>query len=104
MNTGLILALIGGLVLTGGDILMKEWVETNSSYFFIFGLIIYIIGLVFLSFSFKYKNIAVASMIFVLFNIITLSIVSWFFFKEPLRRVELIGIMLGIFSIIVLES
>jgi NADH:ubiquinone oxidoreductase subunit 3 (subunit A) len=54
-------------------------------------------------FSFKYKNIATASTIFVLFNIITLSIVSWLYFNETLSTFQLVGIMFGICSIICLE-
>jgi len=103
MDTGLILVLIGGLILTGGDILMKKWVGTNNYLFYIFGMLIYVVGLNFLAQSFKYKNIAVASIIFVLFNIITLSIFSWFYFKETLSIISIIGIVLGLISVIVLE-
>jgi len=61
------------------------------------------IGLLFLAQSFKYKNIAVASTIFVIVNVITLSIVSWLYFKETLTPFQIIGIILGLSSIIFLE-
>jgi len=95
-----ILLFIGGSVLTIGDIVMKKWVVNNNPLIFVIGMVVYLIGLVFLAYSFKYKNIAVASTIFVIFNIITLSVVSWFYFKETLSTFQLIGITLGIFSII----
>ena len=95
-----ILLFIGGSVLTIGDIVMKKWIANNNIFLFIIGLIIYLIGLIFLAHSFKYKNIAVASTIFVIFNVITLSIVSWFYFKETLTPFQIIGIILGIISII----
>jgi len=98
-----ILLFVGGLVLTIGDIIMKKWVVTNNIFLFLSGLAIYLFGLIFLAFSFKYKNIAVASTIFVIINITTLSIVSWFYFKESLTAFQLIGIMLGISSILFLE-
>ncbi len=98
-----ILLFVGGSVLTVGDIVMKKWVVNNNIFLFVGGLAIYLVGLVFLAYSFKYKNIATASTIFVIFNIITLSIVSWFYFKETLSAVQLIGIALGIFSILFLE-
>jgi multidrug transporter EmrE-like cation transporter len=101
--TPLLLLFIGGCVLTIGDIVMKKWVVNNSGFLFIIGLAIYLAGLIFLAWSFKYKNIAVASVIFVIFNIITLSIVSWFYFKETLTGLQIAGMLLGISSIIFLE-
>jgi multidrug transporter EmrE-like cation transporter len=99
----LILLFIGGSILTIGDIVMKNWIISNNIKTFIVGLAIYLVGMVFLSYSFKYKNIATASTIFVIFNIVTLSIVSWFYFKETLSPMQLAGIALGIGSIICLE-
>ena len=103
MNIGLILVLTGGAVLTVGDVLMKEWIMKDNKWFFIGGIIIYIAGLIFLSFSYKYKNIAVASMILVIFNIVTLLIVSWFIFGENLTGWQIFGMILGVASIIALE-
>ena len=99
----LILLAVGGLILTVGDLFMKEWVITNKTVIYIGGMIFYIIGLNFLAFSFKYKNIAVASVIFVLINIITLLIFSYFYFHEKLTGLEVFGIVLGIAAIIMLE-
>lgn len=98
-----ILLFVGGSILTVGDIVMKKWVISNSTPIFVSGLTIYLVGLIFLAQSFKYKNIAAASTIFVIFNIITLSIVSWFYFKEALTPFQFVGIALGIASIIFLE-
>lgn len=99
----LILLFIGGSILTIGDIVMKKWVLNSATPIFITGMAIYLVGMIFLAHSFKYKNIAAASTIFVIFNIITLSIVSWFYFKETLTPLQLIGIALGISSIVFLE-
>lgn len=98
-----ILLFIGGSVLTVGDIIMKKWAVNNSVFLFITGLSIYMIGLLFLAQSFKYKNIAVASTIFVIFNVVTLSIVSWLYFKETLSPFQIVGIILGLSSVIFLE-
>jgi multidrug transporter EmrE-like cation transporter len=99
----LILLFVGGSILTIGDIVMKKWILNNSTLIFITGMAIYLVGMIFLVHSFKYKNIAAASTIFVIFNIITLSIVSWLYFKETLTPFQLIGIALGISSIVFLE-
>ncbi|HAT74240.1 MAG TPA: hypothetical protein DCS08_04535 [Candidatus Moranbacteria bacterium] len=99
----LILLFIGGSILTIGDIIMKKLVANNSATLFIIGLAVYLVGLIFLAYSFKYKNIAIASAIFVICNIITLSVVSWFYFKEVLTPLQIISIALGIGSIVFLE-
>jgi multidrug transporter EmrE-like cation transporter len=94
---------IGGITLTVGDLFMKKWTLSNSYFIYIAGMISWIIGLNFLAFSFKYKNIAVASVIFVLFNIITLLFFSYIYFKEKLSVLEIAGMILGVFAIILLE-
>lgn len=103
MDIAIILLLIGGLILTMGDILMKKWVNTNTNVFYVIGLIVYLIGLNFLAQSFKFKNIAVASVIFVIFNVVILSFVSWIYFKEALSPLQIIGIILGIIAVVILE-
>jgi multidrug transporter EmrE-like cation transporter len=99
----LILLAVGGIILTLGDIAMKKWVVTNSWMIYGIGMVAWIIGLNFLALSFRYKNIAVASLIFVLFNIITLLLFSYFYFKEGLSTFEIIGMILGVSAIIFLE-
>lgn len=103
MNFGLILVLMGGLVLTFGDMFMKQWSIDNNWISFSLGMIIWVIGLVFLAFSFKSKNIAVASLIFSLSNVIFLALITWLYYKEPLTTYQIIGIFLGLNAIIFLE-
>jgi len=103
VNIGLILVLIGGLILTIGDIFMKEWTHSNNWTTFFIGLFTWCIGLVFLAFSFKYKNIGIASLIFTLSNVITLTLFSWLYYKEALTLYQIIGMILGVISVIFLE-
>lgn len=98
-----ILLAVGGTILTIGDIVMKKWVNMHGAYWYILGLAVYFVGLNFLAHSFKYENIAVASVVFVIFNVVTLSLVSWLYFKEALTVMQLIGMAIGIVSIVVLE-
>ncbi|MCX6774236.1 MAG: hypothetical protein NTY68_04565 [Candidatus Micrarchaeota archaeon] len=102
-NIGLILIFIGGAVLTVGDVVMKKWVQNDNLYLYVLGLAIYMVGLNFLAYSFKFKNIAVASMIFVIFNVMTLTAVSWLYFKEGLSAMQIGGILLGIAAVAMLE-
>lgn len=98
-----IILFIGGSVLTVGDIVMKKWVVDNNSFLFIIGLAIYLVGLVFLAFSFKYKNIAVASVLLVIFNVLSLLFVSWFYFREKISLLQLAGIALALIAVVILE-
>lgn len=103
MNTGLLLLIIGAFIDTVGDIIMKEWVINKNPWLFALGMFIYLVGLGFLAFSYNYKNIAVASVIFVILNVVALSLVSWFYFKEVLTPIQIVGIIVGIVAIFILE-
>jgi len=56
-----------------------------------------------LAFSFKYKNIGIASLIFSLSNVITLTLFGWIYYKDILTLNQIIGIILGIIAVIFLE-
>jgi multidrug transporter EmrE-like cation transporter len=71
--------------------------------FYIFGIVLYLIGANFLALSYKYKNIAVASVMFIMINVIILLFVSWLYFKEPLTILQTVGIVLGLISVVILE-
>ena len=84
MFWGFLYVILGSISLTVGDVFMRKWVADDSYGNFSIGFMCYLLGMLFLAFSFKYKNIAIASMLLVLFNIITLLIVRWYMFKEPI--------------------
>lgn len=94
--------ILGGIILTIGDIFFKYWTKNPKNWLYVLGLVIYLVGLMFLVKSFKTHNIAVASVIFVVANVVTLGIVSWTFFNEPLSVIQIIGIILAIIAIIIL--
>lgn len=93
----------GGIILTIGDVVFKFFVESHRTSLYVFGLLLYLFGTVFLVESYKSENIAVATTIFVLVNIITLTIVSWFYFDEKLTNVQLFAILLAGISVVLLE-
>ena len=99
----LVLVFIGGIILTAGDIVLKKWVVTSYASFYVLGLILYFISMNFLAQSYKYEDIAIASMIMVIFNILTLTLVGYFVFKENITAYEIMGIVLGITALIFLE-
>ena len=104
LSNPLFLLAIGGGVLTLGDIVFRYWVDHPSPVLYVVGLATYLLGLVFLVESFKYQNIAVASATFVIFNILSLLIVSWAYFGDKISLVQTVGIFLAIIAIFLLET
>jgi multidrug transporter EmrE-like cation transporter len=103
MKSPIVLVALGGLFLTGGDIVFKHWLESNKATLYGVGLVLYIAGLMFLVQSFKFENIAVASTMLVIFNILSLAIASWFLFNEKLSPLQVGGICVAIAAIVLLE-
>lgn len=103
----LIILFIGGIILTAGDILFKFWVEKSGTYFsnlYIVGILLYLIGSMFLVQSYKYDiNIVSAGIIQVLFNTIILVVVSYFYFHENLTALQVAGVILGVISIYLIK-
>lgn len=89
--------------MTIGDVMMKQWVATSNYCWYWSGLFTYIVGLNFLAQSFKYKDIATASVAFVLFNVISLLIVDRLVFNVKPTTLHLVGIVVGLVAIVILE-
>ena len=110
LHSSLALLLIGGIFLSIGDISMKEWMRVSDgnllihSPYYLLGLLVYCIGLTFFAYSLRDKNIAVASIIIIFFNVLIVLLVGYFFFNEQFTLLHLIGILLGLASIAVLEQ
>jgi len=99
----MLLLIIGGLVLTAGDIFIKKWTIDNSLLNFFIGLIFWIIALLLLAYSFKFVNIVSATFIEILVNIITLVFADYFFFKDPITHPEIFGILIGFIAIYIIR-
>lgn len=99
----LLVLLVGGGLLTVGDVVFKYYALNPRISLYAIGLLIYLAGLVCLVESYKYSNIAVASAIFVMSNIVMLAIISWILFKEPLSPAQFVGIALSLAAIGILE-
>lgn len=100
---GLYLLIAGGLIFTVGDVLMRFWVGNNKWWYYVGGLAFYLLGVNFLAQSYRFRNIAVASSVIVVINIVTLTLFSWFYFKAKLTPMELFGLGLAIVSVLILE-
>ena len=102
MQTTLIL-ISGAIFLTIGDVVFKYWTGHEKLPLYILGLLLYLIGLMFLVWSYKFENIEVASALLVIFNIIALTVIGWLYFNERISVIELLGIAAGVVSIALLE-
>ncbi len=99
----IVLLAIGGIALTIGDIIFKFWVESSRPLLYVSGLGAYLVGLLFLVQSFKYQNIAVASVTLVILNVVTLALVSWFQFGEKLSFIKIVGVAVAFLALILLQ-
>lgn len=96
----------GGILLTMGDLIFKNWVEKGAIYSFTYflGIMLYLLGSMALVESYKYDiNIVAAGIIQVLFNTIILVVFTYFYFHEPLTYSQIAGILLGVAAIYLLK-
>lgn len=98
-----LILLAGGIFLTLGDIAAKQWIVSSTGRWLLATLALWNVALLLLAWSFKYKNIAVASAILVIANVVTLAIASWWLFDEPLSKQQLIGMAVSLAGIAIME-
>jgi multidrug transporter EmrE-like cation transporter len=103
MNNAITYIIAGAIFDTFGDVLMKNWVVNSSKFHFALGMIFYVIGLSFLAYSFTLKKIVVASVLFLIINIVLLSLVNWFYFSESLNNREVLALVLGLVAVVLFE-
>jgi multidrug transporter EmrE-like cation transporter len=103
MSIYLLYIILGGFILTAGDLMAKQWLQTDKWSWFVGGIILYTIGAVLVCLSFKGKNIAVATMIFVCINVISLALVSWFWYGEKLTPIQIGAMVMALTAVLILE-
>lgn len=85
------------------DIFFKQWADLNRTWLLILGLALYSAGTVFWAFSLRQETLSRAISIFTLTNLIIITLVGVYFFKEDLSLLNKVGILLGIASIVLIE-
>ncbi|AFL80460.1 cation/cationic drug transporter [Aequorivita sublithincola DSM 14238] len=103
MNNALIYIAAGAIFDTFGDLLMQNWVLNSNKTYFAGGMLFYVVGLSFLAYSFTFKNIVVASVLFLIVNVVLLSLVNWLVYDESLSYREMGGLCLGLMAIALFE-
>ncbi len=102
-NIGLILIIIGASIEVFADIFFKIWNDKGGYHFIFAGIILYLIGTMCWVISLRYETFTKSGVIFLLLNIILLSLTGLLFFKDELSIINKVGILLGIVSIIMVE-
>jgi hypothetical protein len=107
MHHWFLLLLIAGILLTVGDLILNAWVVSgdsgNSWKLYTFGIFFYFVALNFLARSYKFENIAIASVIMEIFNLVTYLAISYWKFWTSISRLEILWIVFGILAIACFE-
>jgi drug/metabolite transporter (DMT)-like permease len=102
-NIGLALVIVGSVIEAFADIFFKVWNDKGGNYLVVAGIVLYLIGTGCWVTSLKYETFTKSGVVFLLLNIILLSLTGLFFFKDELSTINKIGIFVGIVSIIMIE-
>ena len=104
LSVGLILIIIGATIEVFADIFFKLWNDNKGENYLIFaGMFLYSIGTGCWVLSLRYESFTKSGVIFLLLNIILISLAGVFFFKEDISTINKIGIIVGVISIIMVE-
>ena len=104
MNIGLILISIGAAIEVFADIAFKLWNDRNEIHLIIIGVILYLTGTAFWVASLKYESFTKSGTVFLLLNIILLTMTGLLLFKDNLSNINRLGILIGILSVIMIEQ
>jgi len=102
--TFIILVFLAALFEAAGDIILKKWALDNKQIFFVLGLMVYFAATVIWAFSLKYEFLSKAISVVTVLNLIIVVLAGVIFFKEDLSLINKMGIILGIASVILVQS
>ncbi len=104
----LVKLILVGLGMVLGDILMKTWIvsgggfKNSSIIYFILALVIYGVSLTGYAYQLKTTNFGIATSVPILINVVTVALISFFYFKEVLSLLQIVGIIFACISIVLL--
>lgn len=99
----ILLVIVVSLLEVIGDILFKEWTIKDNKYFLLLGIVAYMIATTCWAFSLRFQSLSKAVVIFGVLTVIIGVLVGVLLYKEPLTNLNIIGIVLGLASIVLLE-
>jgi multidrug transporter EmrE-like cation transporter len=86
-----------------GDFLFKKWVLVDQKWFLIVGIVAYLISTVIWAFSLRTESLSKAIAIFTVLSLIIVDLMGVYVFKEQLSNLNILGIALGVVSIILVS-
>lgn len=97
--------LLGGLLLTAGDVVIKYWIANAEHPGMLFGAgyALYLIGVLCMIMSFFGQNIALATMAAILVNVISLTLVSSWIFNESVSVLGYLGLGIAFVALGLIE-
>ena len=86
-----------------GDIFLKKWSLGGKSVLMAIGFMLYVVASLFWAFSLKYEYLSKAISIFTVLNLICVVLVGVLMFEEKLSLVNIIGMVLGLVSVVLVQ-
>ena len=86
------------------DVLLKKWAINNKVVFIISGIALYTAATFVWAYSLKFELLSKAITVFTILNLLLVVVAGVIIFKENLSVTNKIGIILGLFAIILLEQ
>jgi multidrug transporter EmrE-like cation transporter len=102
--------IVVGLGLTTGDVFMKQWMLSGASFkntsFFLYliALVVYGTSLTLYAYQLRSINFGIATITPVLTNIVAVSLLSFFYYKDGLSFYQGVGIALALISIVLFSK
>lgn len=85
------------------DIFFKKWAISSRGLMFFLGVLGYFAGTILWGYSLKYDQMSRLISVFMVLNLVTVILVGVLYFNERLRPVNMVGIALGVLSVILCE-
>ena len=98
-----IFTLCGAGLEIAGDVFFKKWTIEHKPLLLWIGFAVYVISAFFWAYSLKYETLSKAIFVFTILNLVIVTLIGIFFFKEHISLVSKIGILLAIISIVLIE-
>ena len=95
-------ALILTLIETFGQYNLKEYTLKNNIYFYLFGLLLYIISATIFMNLLSHEKIGVINLIWNIISTLFVFTMGYIIFKESINKYEMVGIIFAVISIILL--
>lgn len=98
----IVLVVVGVGIESVGLYCLKEYADTHHKSYLILGILLYVVVALMFVALLKQRNLGLTNGLWNVLSTVMVVIVGYFAFKEELSIKEVIGIILGIFSLVLL--